>query len=398
MYNTQNYENRFVGPGQLGPYPIERLKRVDEPTTKVSDSIQRIDIRDHGFNRARRGDFGPVAKRYMLLGKEPIARSLLEMTTSFIDKVDGEVAPQKAPIPQDLEVLSRHIKSLGYFFGADIVGICQLPQWAVYSHDRRGNPIELNHQFAITIVIDQDFTTMNGSTGRDWIPEAQAMRSYALCAQSSCMMASYIRKLGFPARAHHLTREEVVMPPLLLLSGIGEVSRPGIILNPFLGLRFKAAVVTTDLPLVPDKPVDFGLQQFCQQCHKCASECPPRAISVGDKVTHNGYEVWELDFELCTKFRTTNPHGVSCSRCIKVCPWNKPRGWIHDEVRWLVKHAPWLDKFLFRMNDIWGYGKQTGRDKWWFDLEDSKWRDLEEPVSSLSIPSKESRFTPSSDA
>jgi epoxyqueuosine reductase QueG len=61
----------------------------------------------------------------------------------------------------------------------------------------------------------------------------------------------------------------VLLPPLLLAAGIGEVSRAGIILNPFLGLAFKAAAVLTDTPILPDKPIDFGLQNFCQHCKIC---------------------------------------------------------------------------------------------------------------------------------
>ena len=57
----------------------------------------------------------------------------------------------------------------------------------------------------------------------------------------------------------------MLQPPLLLLSGLGEVSRIGeVILNPYLGPRLKSGVVTTDLPLAHDKPIDFGLQAFCE--------------------------------------------------------------------------------------------------------------------------------------
>jgi len=56
---------------------------------------------------------------------------------------------------------------------------------------------------------------------------------------------------------------QLVEPPILLWAGFGEMSRMGdTVLNPFLGTCFKAAVVTTDLPLSINKPFDFGLQNF----------------------------------------------------------------------------------------------------------------------------------------
>jgi reductive dehalogenase len=139
--------------------------------------------------------------------------------------------------------------------------------------------------------------------------------------------------------------------------------------NPFLGARFKASVVTTDLPLMPDKPIDFGLQEFCRVCKKCAIECQSHAIPEGNKVMYNGYECWKLDVERCTKFRVGNQQGSSCGTCIKVCPWNKPNGWVHDAVRWMVKNASVFDGLVVKMDDLFGYGKQDIRKKWWFDME-----------------------------
>jgi len=372
MQSQLSYPEVLAGRNQLGPYPMEQLKRLEKPTTKITDNIERTDEREHGWNRAERGDFGDFVQRehVRFSQKYPLSNTMLEMLFTFRPMVDGEVAPSQAPLPQAPELLSRHIKSLGYFLRADIVGICQLPQWAVYSYNRKGNPIKLNHKFAIVVVIDQDYKTMNGSTGDDWISCSQSFMSYATSAFITCMMAKYIRQLGYPARAHHLSNYQVAVTPLLLLAGIGEICRTGIVLNPFLGTRFKAAVVTTDLPLEPDKPVDFGLQEFCQKCMKCAAECPSKAIPTGDKVMYNGYEVWKFDVERCTKYRITNQNGSACGRCIKVCPWNKPEGRTHDLVRLIVKHTPSLDKLIIKMDDIWGYGKQVKKDKWWFDLED----------------------------
>ena len=49
-------------------------------------------------------------------------------------------------------------------------------------------------------------------------------------------------------------------------------------------MRLKTAILTTDMPISPDLPIDFGVQLFCSECKKCARECPPQAIPYGDKV------------------------------------------------------------------------------------------------------------------
>jgi ferredoxin len=87
------------------------------------------------------------------------------------------------------------------------------------------------------------------------------------------------------------------------------------------------------------------------------------------KVIYNGYETWKTDIDQCTKYRVTNQHGSSCGSCIKVCPWNKPEGWTHDIVRWMIKHTPFMNGLLIKMDDLFGYGKQNYEKKWWFDLE-----------------------------
>ena len=133
---------------------MECLKRVDQPTIKITDNIKRTNFRDSGFAQAARGHFGALMQSELLRNTEPVNGSVKGMTYRFRDMVGGEVAPSKAPLPQDPAILSRHIKSLGYFYGADIVGICELPQWAVYSHDEDGNPVKLDHQFAILLVVD----------------------------------------------------------------------------------------------------------------------------------------------------------------------------------------------------------------------------------------------------
>jgi len=360
---------------KLDPYPVERLKRVDTPTTLVRDEeIQRVDERESGFNRASRGDFGPYLQkeRPRFVMKHPLSGALGQMQLNLVDFVDGKTAPQKAPIPDDPVIMARHIKEAAYFLRADIVGICALPPYAVYTNSMAtGEAVELDHKFAIAIIVDQDWKTADATVGNDWISNSMSFMAYSASGFIACILADYIRRLGYPARAHHARDYQVVLPPILLKAGIGEVCRIGdIVLNPFIGPRFKASVVTTDLPLAVDKPIDFGLQDFCSKCKQCSRYCPSGAISFGDKVIYNGYEKWPNDVEKCTKQRCGNKRGAGCGVCIAVCPWNKPYTPFHRFIQWTMTNFPFARNFAVFGDRLLGYDKPNLKNKWWFDLEE----------------------------
>ncbi len=356
-------------------FPMHKIKRVDRPTIEIQEEeIPRIHEQDHGFNRALRGEYGPFLQRERrrFSVKHPLSASLMAMQLKLREMVDGDIAPREAPLSKDPEYLSRHIKETAYFLRADAVGICELPRYAVYTHSAAtGDPIALNHKYAVAVLVDQDSRTADAATGHDWISNAMSFVAYSASGFIACLLADYIRRLGWPARAHHAMNYQVIVPPILLWAGLGEVSRMSeCVLHPFMGPRFKASVVTTDLPLLPDKPIDFGLQDFCSKCKKCARECPSGALSEGDKVMQNGYQQWPGDVQKCTSMRVGNQKGSSCGTCLTVCPWNKPYTPLHRAAGALLRHsslarsiAPWLD-------DVLGYGKPDYGKKWWCDLED----------------------------
>ena len=142
------------------------------------------------------------------------------------------------------------------------------------------------------------------------------------------------------------------------------------VLHPFMGPRFKAAVVTTDLPMAVDKPIDFGLQDFCSRCKKCARACPSGALSDGGKEMYNGYERWPSDIRKCTTMRVGNQHGSGCGTCIKACPWNKPYTPFHRAVGWAMRHSGLARRVAIWGDDLMGYGKAHPEEQWWLDLED----------------------------
>jgi hypothetical protein len=114
------------------------------------------------------------------------------------------------------------------------------------------------------MIIDQGYETMEGASGDDWISGSQSYRAYLRGQEVGNVVANYIRQLGYGARCHSSAKGQVLQIPLMLLAGLGELSRIGeLVLNPFLGPRMKTAVVTTNLPMTCDKPIDFGLQKFC---------------------------------------------------------------------------------------------------------------------------------------
>ena len=220
------------------------------------------------------------------------------------------------------------------------------------------------------MIVDQGCETMEGASGDDWIASAQSMRAYLRFSLLGGVLAQHLRNLGHSARTHTVMDDEVLHPPLLLLSGLGEVSRIGeVILNPFLGPRLKSGIVTTNMPLTYDKPIDFGLQTFCENCNKCARECPSGAITAGPKLMFNGYEIWKSDSQKCTTYRTAQTGGTMCGRCMKTCPWNLEGLFAEAPFRWAASNIPKAAKTLAKLDDMVGNGEINPIKKWWWDIE-----------------------------
>jgi len=365
----------------LGKYPMETVTRVDRPTTLIlDDEVPRIPKRASMFDRALRGDLGEktVRERNRFALKSPFGAGLVGPIGALHPLQDKEADDADTGAYQDPVANAKAIKSLSYFLGADITGICEVPDFAWYSHKGDGTEIKPYNKYAVIMQIDQGYETMEGASGDDWISGSQSMRAYLRGAEIAGVMARHLRSLGFSSVPQTNTNSEVLQLPLSLLAGLGEMSRIGeLVLNPFVGPRLKTVVMTTDMPLAVDKPIDFGLQYFCENCYKCARECPCDAIPWGDKIMFNGYELWKPDVERCARYRLTNRKGSACGRCMKTCPLNKVvtadgslltriASWCGVHLKWakplMVPIATWFD-------DYQGHGRRVLSKKWWLDLE-----------------------------
>lgn len=360
-------------PSDGSRFPMEKIRRVAETTTLIlEDEVPRVPKRANFFTRALNGDLGEKAQRerWRFAYKTPIADAYVKLIRAMVPLQGGKVHAEKSANTHDPHANARGIKSLMYYLGADMAGSCEAKRYAWYSHQEDGTPIDIYHRSAMVMLVDQGFETMEGASGDDWISGAQSMRAYMRGGEVCGVVAAFIRGLGWSARSQTNADSDVLQLPLVLLAGLGELSRIGeLVLNPFVGPRFKSAVVTTDLPLARDQPIDFGLQDTCGKCMKCARECPCSAISFGDKVMFNGYEMWKPDVERCTRYRVTNPHGSACGRCMKTCPYNHEGLLAHRVFLWAAIRLPWLRRWIARYDDRIGNGSINAVKTWWTDLE-----------------------------
>ena len=376
----------------LGPHPFETLARVDTPTTYIDEPrVARVPKRADMFARAQFGDMGPAPQEGARGGyyarKAAPSSAQRRMLGAFVLLQDG---PSDDGLrPTDAQRNAAGVKAACYFLGIDACGISRCPDWAWYSHDAVGDPIDPPHDQAISMIVDQGYETMEGASGDDWISVAQSMRAYLRFSLLGGVVAKHIRALGWRAKAHTVLDGEVLQPPLLLLSGLGEVSRIGeVILNPFLGPRLKSGVVTTDMPMAHDRPIDFGLQRFCSSCNKCARECPSGAITAGPKLMFNGYEIWKSDSQRCATYRITTQGGAMCGRCMKTCPWNLEGLFAEKPFRWAAMNLPAAAPLLARLDDAVGNGGLNPVKKWWWDIElyeDGGYRPARAPVNARDL-------------
>ena len=182
--------------------------------------------------------------------------------------VSGEPASRAIPIPPS--AAAQKVKALAHFLGADLVKIGPLRQQWVYTHVGRskgdaagfqpwGTPIDLRHHpHAIALGFQMDYELIQ--TAPNFPTLLASAQGYANGAWVSVQLAEYIRQLGYSARAHHFTNYQLLAVPVAVDCGLGELSRAGYLITLEFGLAVRLAIVTTDMPLTHDQPVDLGVQ------------------------------------------------------------------------------------------------------------------------------------------
>jgi len=373
--------------GQSPPFPSPTY-RFDQKNEMFKRPLWDETMRPYGERFYREAEFGDevgfrqidYALRFGAWGLEYNAGFGVLGGNSGLYSWDG-VAPRMrhwleagSPVEEPPEEMSRIVKKVARYFGADLVGICRLyPNW-VYSHEFNGNtrehfPIEIpaGCDSAIVMAIAEDYQTIRMSPSS--MEEAAVGLGYSKMAYLANLLATFIRFMGY--RAIPCGNDTALSIPLAMAAGLGEFGRLGLLITKEFGPRVRLCKVFTDLPLSYDAYQPFGAKEFCQVCQKCATNCPAQAIPDGDMTreghnisNHSGILKWYVDCEKC--FQWWARIRMGCGNCVQVCPFNKPAGVIHDVARSVIRQkVPFLNRFLVWLDTLLGYDKRISPERFW---------------------------------
>ncbi len=350
------YEKDIIG-------PIEQFdRRKTAFATLMPDNPFGEEFRKQFKARTGHDSRGPLS--YTELEPEDrIGQSL----TLAVRRLCWEYRPETLPLTPaegrvevtDKAWMTRLVKKAALFFGAEMVRITKVDQRWVYQD------VDIPHKYAIIAVVSHDRDLID--TAPSHLSGLAVADTYSRLKFITTQLADFIRGLGYDAAYRETLGDnpEMLLVPMAIDAGIGELARTGRVLSPEFGINMRLKAVTTDLPLEADKPISFGVHEFCMACENCAAYCPANAVPFGPPTeaplgiyNNPGVRKWYINAERCLTFWAINRRKwTSCGgRCISVCPWNKPLVPSHDIVRWAAIHAPtvvkkmlvWGDKVFYR--------------------------------------------------
>ena len=327
------------------------IRKLDSPPYTVDEKVlMRFDQRQTIFGRMLRDEKVPFYRKDMyenvakIIAKNEPRYSRVEFARTLgawavYDYFHGASSWQQLTEPNtvmnkpvlekypvmDPHIMSEQVKETAKLYGAALAGICKLDHRWIYSYDIDGKPIEIpeEYKYAIVMAIEMDATAIKTSPA---FPACTASAmGYSRMAFCIACLAEFIRNLGY--RAIPMGNDTALSISLAIDAGLGELGRNGLLITPEYGPCVRLCKVFTDLPLEPDKPIEFGVANFCKQCKKCAEACKIGAIQfekepsfkVVCRSNNQGILRWAVDHDKCYSFWVEN--GGDCSNCIAVCPF-----------------------------------------------------------------------------
>lgn len=317
-----------------------------------------------GFGMVSTGGSGAIQQ--WTNNPDPVRQTADSMVASLPSYWTNATADFREDVtPEDL---TKIVKKAAYLYRASLVGIAPLNaetrKLGLYQEAEEVIPDDFKSVITMAIELDYDaVATGNRAAGA----QAESNWGYNQMAVTMLPVALFLRYLGYEAIPHGNKGSTSIFWGIR--SGLGELGRHGLLITPEYGPRVKLIKVFTDAELVPDKPIRFGVWEFCHNCNKCAEMCPPGAISYGPPAwegptesNEKGMYKFRIDPIECFEF--WGQQGLDCSNCQAVCPYNKKRWWAHEVFRDVL--GPLMGGSLGKsVDDALGYGKLKDPEEWW---------------------------------
>jgi len=347
--------------GHTGPSTANR--RFDERDTMFARMARRVGSPAYDDYYARRPELKKTDDRIRALpglcrpGGRHYHPEISPQAEQHFENI-LRIEPDRAVVGQWTPALQRStnrtatVKEMVRALGAVAVGCAPVDRDFVYTHLGRhdadyGREVRLDHPSAIVFLVEMDFDAMRCAPQAETIRESA--HQYFRAAAISRTVVAVLEANGFAAKSHHDARYDVILPPLAVRAGLGELGRNNILIADRYGSRVRIGAVTTMMALDPDAPVDLGADHFCAVCRKCAENCPSHALSLGEKEDVRGVLRWSTNVERCYAYWRSV--GTDCGICMAVCPFSHRDNAFHGLVRAMVRRAPWTHRAALWFDD-----------------------------------------------
>lgn len=264
------------------------------------------------------------------------------------------------------------VKRVATVLGADLVGVAPYDErWQYterYSREAEAaKPNDIGEGLDHVIVIGQAMDPSWIQTAPSALAGAATGLGYSQDALVLLALAQFIRNLGY--RAVPSMNDTALAIPYAIQAGLGEYGRHGLVITPEFGTNVRFGKIFTDMPLVADHPVSFGVKEMCELCRKCTDACPASAIPGGEPSAerHNqsnitGIVKWSVDGEKC--FGYWAKINSDCSVCIRVCPYTRDYSKKANR-RWAKLAGTRFRRLALWLHNRSGNGSRVSPVEWW---------------------------------
>ena len=269
---------------------------------------------------------------------------------------------------------SRVIKQAAKTVGADLIGITQFDKrWSyteLFSMESLGpKPNEISDDLSNVIVIGQSMDSELIDTAPSALSGAATGMGYSQDALVLLTLSQFIKNLGY--RAIPSMNDSALAIPYAIQAGLGEYGKHGLVITPEFGSSIRFGKIFTDMPLLHDKPVRFGVNEMCRICQACSKACPSKAIPdtkpsirTFNRSNVSGITKWTIDGEAC--FSYWAKINTDCAVCIRICPFTRDYTKARNRF-WLKVAGSNLRKLALNFDQRSKRGKRVKTRFWWSD-------------------------------